>query len=100
MNEKNRTHAQMVISLADGLAKSLDVAEATGTLNELKPMLNRTNESLSTCEYRDEEDFREAQERAEDTLNVIGVEGYSRWVKASTRDLIRDLRTIHDGFGK
>lgn len=96
MNEKNRTHANMVLRLASGLASALKVAEATGNLGELRPMIQSTYSALLTCDYRDEEDFREARLKAADI--AMSCDGYSEWVRAETSDLIRDLNTIHEGF--
>lgn len=98
MNEKNRTHAKLALNLASGLAQSLDVADTTGTVGELKPMVIRAKERLLACDYRDEEDFREARLKATDIHDVLVCDGYTGWVRAETRDLIRDLRKIYYSF--
>lgn len=98
MNEKNRTHANMVLRLASGLTSARKVAEATGNLGELRPMIQSTYSALLTCDYRDEEDFREARLKAADITDAMSCDGYSEWVRAETSDLIRDLNTIHEGF--
>lgn len=98
MNEKNSTHANMVLRLASGLTSAQRVAEATGNLGELRPMIQSTYSALLTCGYRDEEDFREARLKAADITDAMSCDGYSEWVRAETSDLIRDLNTIHDGF--
>lgn len=98
MNEKNRTHAKLALNLGDGLAKALDVADTTGTIGELKPMIERTRERLNTCDYRNEEDFSAARTKATDIADMITTDGYTNWVRAETRDLIRDLRAIYYSF--